>query len=338
MALTGILRLLLTALVASAQVIPQRQETQFDSGKMAECLIIEVLKAYDQGKARDLLRKASKVRKDLARKHMARPECESPALRLTQMCTQRGSQPLDLNVLKYMTCLLDSEIVRYLLYHSTPLAHHASTELIQKSDPGAGEKFKTAIFWPASGDAKRKNLNEIPNLKEVMPFAEQNGPSIKPKDVMESTHRLAGALIDWLLEQKPNSVSHIALFRKANDLYQDPFVSLAVIGELFDQERMVCPSRKTSCPLGNRMKSLFKNDQVDRVGYNYHFWAFLNIALVDDVVSATLFTYGFESVYQKDSGDYSADQVGLEVGYNMHRLLWDDTTRYRLKDKTCDIP
>ena len=123
-------------------------------------------------------------------------------------------------------------------------------------------------------------------------------------------------LVEWLAFQPNRSVSHIELFKKAVEIYKDPLVALGVIGLVFDQERKIVSNRKTDAILGAKMRPLIVNDLIDPIGYNYHFWAYLNIAILNqgEIFFESAFTYLFQKVKQNDEGDYQANMAGLSVG------------------------
>lgn len=333
------------AQAAFAQIIPNRKASAFDPHELAECMVMDVLKVHTPERAQALLRQASKASKKLARIYLKDPICDAAAARVSNPFKNSPNYPLWDGVTDLLSCQIFGEMNRHLHFHSIPLAHHAAPALVERLETSTEIRFDTYLSWVADDNIRRpggiSNLNTLSNLKELIPFRELaeaeprvTGPEVD-QNVVSKTHRLAGPLIDWLLDQKPRTVSQLALFRKATEFYGDPLIGLAVIGEIFDKEQQACPSRTESCPLGNRMVSPLKNDIKDLVGYNYHFWAYLNIALVDDAVSATPFVYFGEYVIANDLADYSADKTALEVGHNMRRLLWDGTTSYRLRNKTC---
>ncbi len=104
-------------------------------------------------------------------------------------------------------------------------------------------------------------------------------------------------------------------------MYHDPFVALGVIGEMFDQERLYAGSRKTRCVLGNRMIPLFRDDRIDDVGYNYHFWAYLNISLTGDATFSDVFMNWWLERRVGDSGDSSANTFGIHIGKAIYSKL-----------------
>ena len=120
-----------------------------------------------------------------------------------------------------------------------------------------------------------------------------------------------------MLNQPTNSIGHFDLLKKANSIYKDPFASLAIIGNLFDEERYVCGNRKRECVVGNKMKPLLPSDRVDDIGYNYRFWANLNVVLTDSANLARGANFASEWLRQKDHGDYSANEVGIQQGLSV---------------------
>ena len=123
-------------------------------------------------------------------------------------------------------------------------------------------------------------------------------------------------LVTWLATQKKNSVTHLKLFEAAKAIYGDPLTALGVIGFIFDAERMSITSRQYQAVLGSRLTSLFALQNIDTIGTNYHFWAYLNIAILagGDIEFEHKFSYFWECFKQNDIPEYSTDYQALELG------------------------
>lgn len=176
-------------------------------------------------------------------------------------------------------------------------------EMIKKAGP------------PRSAEKKRHTLDLIT----------KRFPGERPFSAYDQERQLmdidANSLIEWLLTMKRGSVTHYQLYAKAKEIYGDPLAALGVISHMFDQERMLYGyhGRKQYAVLGNKMKSFLPRDQIDSVGYNYHFWAYLNLALLGDEKAASVFNQAFQWEKEKDLGDFSANYWGLFVGANAMR-------------------
>lgn len=129
-------------------------------------------------------------------------------------------------------------------------------------------------------------------------------------------------LVSYVLKQKKQSISHVDLFLVSLKIYKDPFTALGVIGHMLDNERLYTADRRTTL-LASKMQDLLLNHKEDPVGYNYHFWAYLNISITNN--GNNLLEKGFSLIFQKwiqdDLGDYSADLLGIKTGELVHRHL-----------------
>lgn len=144
-------------------------------------------------------------------------------------------------------------------------------------------------------------------------------PRFKDKFLLLKADHATERLAQWLLDQEFEAVSHWQLLEQATKLYEgDVLSALGAISNLFEEERHNC-DRRHDCLFGSRMKPLFKNDRIDNVGYNYHFWSTMADGLLGHYLPATAGTLITES---DDPGDYWANMNGLALGNAMLGATW----------------
>jgi hypothetical protein len=142
-------------------------------------------------------------------------------------------------------------------------------------------------------------------------------------DLFQQVSYLSDPLVEWLLAQPSQSVSPWALIKKGLSLYEgDLLTTLGVIGQLFSMESINSDGfPREHLPLTSRMQKLMPNDSQDLAGHNYHFWAYLNLALQGYGPALNSRSFVYESLYQHDTGDRTADLLGMRAGQMTRKLI-----------------
>ncbi len=217
------------------------------------------------------------------------------------------------------------QVYKRLRAHSIPLAMVGNN--VDLNEEGTD-------LWTGIERSRTEAFQDKNNLKDLTIFdnsldeitAKSNSLYFDDSEIeafnISKTLRNANPLINWLLSQPKGSVKLTSLLKRGLELYEDNLVvTIGIIGTLFDEERMMSHPRNKLAVLNSKMYPLWKND-VDPYGSNYHFWAYLSMALKGDRVAPGLFSFAYERVYQSDAGDYAADQLGLEMGYMLRTLIF----------------
>jgi hypothetical protein len=182
------------------------------------------------------------------------------------------------------------------------------------------EEFQ-AVFQAA----RAASAEEFPKREEQRKYFEKLRAQSQQRIVWPSADGvlkasfLAQPLVDWLLAQPPGSVAPWTLVKKGLEFYRgDLLTALGVIGDMFSGE-VIVPSlldgvSRKHLPLASRMKPLVSGSADDPVGHNYHFWAYLNLAIQGYGPSLKAKSFVYEKLWQRDDGDYQADHAGIEAG------------------------
>jgi hypothetical protein len=295
--------LVLLSFLAFAGPIPKVLPAYFNGDDFADCLANELAKEHDLKSLDKRLGEISKKRNALASAKVEISGCGNVG---TEICRQFGFPLLLGKAIDPLSCALTKLVEKNLVYHSMPLVECSGYV------PSKTPFLYYLMEWQTLSDNEKRNLNEVDALSEISSVPRQT--IFKSESNYHAcVHDKAEPLVKWLLQQKPNSVSHWQVFKKAKELYGDSLTALGIIGELFDEERRSCTNRKRRCVLGNRLKPLFPSDQSDKVGHNYHFWAHISVVLQEDGISEDLANYLLEWKKDNDAGDYSANNIGIKV-------------------------
>ncbi len=152
-----------------------------------------------------------------------------------------------------------------------------------------------------------------------------------------------GPLREWLNQQPEKSVSHWKLFMEAQKLFEDPFVALGAIGDLFENEREWCDrsakSGNKKCELSNKMRPLITPTDVDPVGRNYHFWAHLNMVWKSSGSKEKAASYLIEIWKDNDIGDHTSNLLGIDTSTRAYKLTYFKLTKTgkKLFSPKCDL-
>lgn len=325
--------LIIFGAIHSASAKTDKLELIISPQDFAECLAKDILKSYNPQQARSYISKALDVQTELANDFNS---C-IPLSQLVSICRTHGFRSEF--AIEYLGCRISALATKEALYHSVSLAHGLSTDGVEGEDETV---FQTYLDTLSREQYKRKKdgkpLSEEENFRSIFNTTKKVGSTSESNPTLRHRLRTATApLIDWLFEQKNHSVAPYDLYLKAREIYKDPMIALAVIGDLFDTEVQFCHISRKHCVLGNRVQPFIKDNTGDPVGWNYHFWAYLNIALASSPIAADTLVIGYEKLYQGDHKDYLVDQAALRVGHNIHRILWSESESHRIKNKTCPL-
>lgn len=143
---------------------------------------------------------------------------------------------------------------------------------------------------------------------------------------------ISDPVIRWLLEQNYHSVQYPQLIEQALKIYnQDAFTALGVIGYLFDSEQGILGKTRGGSILASKMVPL-TNAPQDKVGDNYHFWAYLNLGIKGQSIGPRVYSFIFEKLFQFDFEEATVDQLALTIGSQIRSnalkpTLCGDTSR-----------
>lgn len=298
------LRVLVSFHSAYGSPFPKVLDAYFTENEFSDCLSSAIAEDVKNGKQlREYLSKIEARREKLASQKATNKDC---AQIIKGVCGLGGislSENLT-QLLLPIGCKINDMINKNLWYHSAALV---SCEDHQSKNVPL--MWRLNYFQTRTNNEKR-NLNSLDITQELELEQRAIGtPDEHRKCVVDK----AEPLIRWLLGQKMGSVTHWELFQKARSLYGDSFTAIGVIGEIFDEERMHCSSRKRACVLNNKLRPLYSSTEAsDPVGYNYHFWSHLSMVLREGAVSQSIANYLLEWQKDSDTGDYSANRLGIE--------------------------
>jgi len=123
----------------------------------------------------------------------------------------------------------------------------------------------------------------------------------------------ADKLAMWLLSHPDLSVSYLRVFRKSLELTKnDPLAAVGLIAGLFAADATGRGNLGTI--LTDKMNiSEPMTKFADRGGVNYHFWSYMNLALIKSPVVLRILSFGYENVLQGDTQEGAADQAGIST-------------------------
>jgi hypothetical protein len=287
-----------------SRVWPTLQKAYFDPDELAECLALEIINGEGPVHFNNSLGTA-KVRR------------ESLSIQ---------------NNFANATSWVQHKVNLGLVFHSLPLIDISRWYYKVATTPRPSFPYLKDLIQRARN--KNENISLSPHLNIEIENLSKEYSFSPPSDrnQRDASDWLLSPMVDWLLSQPAHSVSHWNLIKHAIQLFPgDTATALGVLGELFDSERRIAwEKRKLVTPLGHRLKILFKNSD-DPVGQNYHFWAHLNLYLLNGFVKPQLMNYFYESIYQNDNGDYTANYFGLTVGKKLNILLKEQNKVLRCK-------
>ena len=139
-------------------------------------------------------------------------------------------------------------------------------------------------------------------------------------------NKLSTPLFLWAIEQDHSSISHVDLYEKAYEIYDDPFVALGVITWISIVDSHIS-NRDRTAVVANRMKPIVNGQ--DNAGYQYHFWGYALNALVGKGSKYNLLSFAYENWYQEDYEDRFADKLGLSLGKKVKELLENDNKEFQ---------
>lgn len=297
---------------SESKFFPRSEPAYFSADDFSDCLANELAKEYD---AHSFRARLQEIRERRHKFYLDNAEPEYCAENTKALCDLVSPIGCDF-AKKHLTavgCKATELIEKGLLYHSAPLARCEESVF-----DGKPSKLRLVNSWQSLSENSKTDLNALPDLRtrieskmsstDGMPFAPEFG-----KHPRKCVQKLADPLVDWLIDQPARSVTHWALVKKGKEIYGDTITALGVIGEVFDEERMMCGNRNKRCVLGNRMKLLVPTQKTDLVGQNYHFWAHVAMILREDASQEYIANYALEWLKDQDVIDYSANKVGILV-------------------------
>jgi hypothetical protein len=308
----------------------------FTSEDFASCLAQQMAEKYAPTQASAVFDEIKQRRQTEAEKANTTDACLDISRGICGL-VGLSNQDTIVSFVRPLGCHLNKWLTKSLLYHSSAL--------IKCQDLPKGTSFFSQLGeWQVHYPNHDRDLNHLSNEQILSEINSLTGPTSEGYATQGTFNdnqincilALSDPLDRWLLQQPFESVSQWGLFKKANEIYKDPLVALAVIGQIFDSERMACPSRKKACVLGNKMKPMYSKEQTkywNPVGENYHFWAQLNISLTENATQERLADYMLEWKKDEDNGEYSANSTGIDIGH----FLKENLTTTKSQSFKCNL-
>ena len=263
-----------------------------------------------------------------------------------------GNKKRSAQARKWSDRLLDRAIDYRLNLHSTFLIknpyssngellralNQSNPALVQVTNYERAVRLETVSFSASGREIPvipPKDITENPNLEEIIKNNRRMQTHWSQDRINQNGQaftvalKVSDPLVWWLLKQKKGQVEPYELVKKALEMYNNDFLTaMGVIGFIFEEERRNAFPRNKTAILGTRIKPLFCDLKDDPIGYNYHFWAYMNLALQGGGTAESTFNYFFQKVYQKDLGDYWANKLGIELG----KMALSHTSRVQIRD------
>ncbi len=228
--------------------------------------------------------------------------------------------------------LIQTRIAKSLMYHSVQFLPSLNAEEISNFLRSADLWTGMVQIYSDGRSAKpvpelvlkSDTLNLILGNSEI--YIPASGTALEQEYAMRF-EVLSQSFIRMLLQLPMNSMTPAELLRRTLTLYDgDLLTALGVMAHAFDKERMmtttndgIVTSRNRLSLLGSKVIPLYLPTQ-NPIGLNYHFWAYLNMALQGSVASERIFNLAYES-WAQDSDESTIDRLGMNVGSEIRNLI-----------------
>lgn len=172
-------------------------------------------------------------------------------------------------------------------------------------------------------DLRYMNAQELAAVETEFPFFESpifNKNYEELRSARQNAAYVAEPVVEFLLAQRPGSVTAVQLMRKATEFYAgDVLTAYGVIAFLFYEEAKGTKVRPYHQVLAGRMKPQLAS--FDDVGMNYHFWTYLSLGLQGHRLLGGSASFFLETIRQRDVAENKADLLGLEAGLSLRNCL-----------------
>lgn len=281
----------------------QNNGSYFSATDFAKCVVEDLNTHYELGDLRTRLKRADELRVEAGKELLSTQE--------------NGSF---MGALSRIAPYSQQDMSEVMAFHSMPLLNY------EKINWGKGQYSSdnlnrlTQFYDSLKGD-RTTDLTILPNFQQVlnekvperqMPL-EYPGVDQKFIKMLRASKYFTDPLVDMLMKEKPESLTHYELLKKVTNLYGgDVLTALGAIGQVFDMERVNVTPRSKRLVLASRLKPLFPESK-DKFGDNYHFWLYLNTSIQGKGRAAKLMSLTYEGL-QGDFDDMKADNLGLDAG------------------------
>ena len=208
-------------------------------------------------------------------------------------------------------------VFRHGMLHSLPFIPEEKIKIaLLKNEPPLTDLLDV-IYFLSKGQNISQSSNPLCDFASLVCRASFSQYKISKNEnhlmkSQQASRSVSNPLTQFLLTKEPHSLTHKELLIKATEIYDgNVFLALGVIGSLFSREAENSKDRVKHAFLNNRLKPLLGTSSSDPVGQNYHYWGYLNNALLGHHLQSNIASSVWE---YNDIEDRVSDKLGIDTG------------------------